>query len=84
MLITNEFHAYASVGTPWVAHALSRCTPIMYGWIASDSATHDATQFGDYICLVCILTFQILVHSDTTDVGLNRHRWGLPPWSSEF
>jgi hypothetical protein len=27
---------------------------------------------------------QVLVHSDPTDMGLNRHRWGLQPWSSEF
>jgi hypothetical protein len=27
---------------------------------------------------------QILVHSDPTDTGLNWHRRGLPPWSSEF
>jgi hypothetical protein len=27
---------------------------------------------------------QVLVHSDPTDVGLNRHRQGLPPWNSEF
>jgi hypothetical protein len=27
---------------------------------------------------------QVLLHSDPADAGLNRHRWGLPPWSSEF
>jgi hypothetical protein len=32
-------------GHPWVAHALSRCTPIRYGWIAFVSAKHDATKF---------------------------------------
>jgi hypothetical protein len=26
----------------------------------------------------------MLVHSDPTDMGLNRHRRGLPPWCSEF
>jgi hypothetical protein len=26
----------------------------------------------------------MLVHSDPTDMGLNRHRRGLPPWSSEY
>jgi hypothetical protein len=26
----------------------------------------------------------MLVHSDPTDTGLNRHRQGLPPWSSEI
>jgi hypothetical protein len=27
---------------------------------------------------------QVLVHQGSTDAGLNRHRWGLPPWSSKF
>jgi hypothetical protein len=27
---------------------------------------------------------QMLVHSDSTDAGLNRHRQRLPPWRSEF
>jgi hypothetical protein len=70
------FHAYASADTPWVAHTLSHCTPIRYGRIASVSAAHDATQFLDSVCPVCVSTFQILVHSDPTDAGLNQHRWG--------
>jgi hypothetical protein len=84
LTLVHIFHAYASVDTPWVAHALSHYTSVRYGRIASVSAAHDATQFGDSICPVCISTFQMLVHSDPTDVGLNRHRRGLPPWSSEF
>jgi hypothetical protein len=39
------FYAYASADTPWVAHALSHCTPLRYGRMASISVTHDATQF---------------------------------------
>jgi hypothetical protein len=78
------FHAYASADTPWVAHALSHCTPIRYGRIASVSVIHDATQFGDSIYPVCVSTFQMLVHLDPTDAGLNRHRRGLPPWSSKY
>jgi hypothetical protein len=77
-------HAYASADTPWVAHALSHYTPVRYGRIASISAAHDATQFGNSICPVCVSTFQMIVQQDSTDVGLNRHRWGLPPWSSEY
>jgi hypothetical protein len=43
-----------------VAHALSRYTPVRYGRIASVSVAHDATQFGDSICPVCISTFKCL------------------------
>jgi hypothetical protein len=84
LTLVHIFHMYASADTPWVAHALSHCTPVRYGRIAFISATHDATQFGDSICHVCVNTFQMLVHSDPTDGGLNRHRRGLPPWSSEY
>jgi hypothetical protein len=84
LTLVHVFHAYASVNTLWVAHALSHCTSVRYGRIASVSAAHNATQFGDSICPVCVSTFQMLVHSDPTDSGLNRHRRGLPPWSSEF
>jgi hypothetical protein len=47
LTLVHVIHAYALVDTPWVAHALSHCTPVRYGRIASISATHDATQFGD-------------------------------------
>jgi hypothetical protein len=84
LTLGHVFHAYALVNTPWVGHALSHCTLVMYGRIASISVAHDATQFGDSICPVCVNTFQMLVHSDPTDACLNRHRQGLPPWSSEY
>jgi hypothetical protein len=84
LTLVHVFHVYASVDTPWVAHALSHFTSVRYGRIASISAAHDATQFGDSICLVRISTFQKLVHSDPTDANLNRHRRGLPPQSSEY
>jgi hypothetical protein len=84
LTLVHVVHAYASADTAWVAHALSHCRPVRYGRIASISAAHDATQFEDSICPVCVSAFQMLVHSDLTDVGLNRHRRGLPPWSSEF
>jgi hypothetical protein len=45
LTLVHVFHAYASTDTPWVAHALSRFTSIMYGRIASVSAAHNATQF---------------------------------------
>jgi hypothetical protein len=84
LTLVHVFHAYASADTPWVAHALSRCTPVRYGRIASVSMAHDTTQFWDSICPVCVSTFQMLVHSEPTNAGLNWHRQGLPPWSSEF
>jgi hypothetical protein len=52
LTLVDIFHTYASADTPWVAHAISRCTPIRYGRIASVSATHNATQFGDSLCPV--------------------------------
>jgi hypothetical protein len=61
LTLVHVFHVYASVDTPWVAHALSHYTPVRYGRIASVSAAHDATQFGDSICPVCVSTIQILV-----------------------
>jgi hypothetical protein len=56
----HVFHVYASVDTPWVAHALSHFTSVRYGRIASVSAAHDATRFGDSICPVCVTTFKCL------------------------
>jgi hypothetical protein len=57
LTLVHVFHTYASADTLWVTHALSHCTPVMYGRITSVSAAHDATQFGDFICPVCISTF---------------------------
>jgi hypothetical protein len=79
LTLVHIFHAYASVDTSWVAHGLSHYTPIRYGRIASVSATHDTAQFGNSICPVCVSTIQLLVQQGSTDVGLNRHRRGLPP-----
>jgi hypothetical protein len=57
LTLVHIFHVYASADTPWVAHALSHYTSVWYGRIASISAAHDATQFGDSICPVCVSTF---------------------------
>jgi hypothetical protein len=84
LTLVHIFHTDASVDTPWVAHALSHHTSVRYGRIASISVAHNATQFRDSICPVCINIFQMLVHSDPADAGLKRHRRGLPPWSPEF
>jgi hypothetical protein len=64
LTLVHVIHAYASADTSWVAHALSHYTPIRYGRIASVSAAHDATQFGDFLCLV---------HSSACSFGPNRH-----------
>jgi hypothetical protein len=77
LTLLHVFHAYASADTPWVAHALSHYTPVRYGRIASVSVAHDATQFADSICPICIIIFQMLVHSGPTNAGLNRLRRGL-------
>jgi hypothetical protein len=45
LTLVHVFHAYASADTPWAAHALSHCTSVRYGRIASVSAAHEATQF---------------------------------------
>jgi hypothetical protein len=45
LTLVHILHVYASVDTPWVAHALSPCSPVRYGRIGSISATHGATQF---------------------------------------
>jgi hypothetical protein len=84
LTLVHIFHTYASMDTPWVAHALFHCTVVRYARIASASATHDATQFGDSIYPVCVSTFQMLVHSDPTNARLNQHRQRLSPWSSKF
>jgi hypothetical protein len=60
LTLVHVFHAYASMDTPWVAHALSQFTSIRNGGIASVSAAHDATHFEDSICLVCVSTFKCL------------------------
>jgi hypothetical protein len=78
------FHAYASADTSWVARTLSHYTSMKRGKVSSNSSIHEATQFGDFICPVCVSTFQMLVQQGSTDAGLNRHRRGLPPWSSEY
>jgi hypothetical protein len=65
-------------------HALSRCTPIRYGRIASVSATHRATQFvGPHkIPYVPVHNSNLLTRAKRS--VLNQHWQGLPPWGSEF
>jgi hypothetical protein len=60
LTLVHVCHTFASVDIPWVAYALCHCTSIRYGRIASISAAHDATKFGDSICPVCVSTFKCL------------------------
>jgi hypothetical protein len=54
------FHAYASADIPWVARTLSHFTSVKWGKALSNSLKHEATQFGDSICPVCVSTFKCL------------------------
>jgi hypothetical protein len=60
LTLVHAFHASALVDIPWVAHALSHCTTVRYGRIASVSVAHNTTMFGDSICPICISTFKCL------------------------
>jgi hypothetical protein len=84
LTLVHVFHAYASVDTPWVAHALSYCTPIRYGRIASVSAAHEATQFVERHKIPYAPVHNSNLVTRARRPVLNQHRQGLPPWSSEF
>jgi hypothetical protein len=72
-------HEYASADTPWVAHALSQCTPVRYGRIASVSAINEATQFAgpQEIPYVPVHNSNLLTGARRS--VLNQLRRGLPP-----
>jgi hypothetical protein len=84
LTLVHIFHTYASTATPWVTHALSHFTPVRYGRIASVSAAHEATQFAGRhkIPYAPVHNSNLLIRARRS--VLNRHRRGLPPWSSEF
>jgi hypothetical protein len=79
------FHTYASADTPWVARTLSHCTPVKYmvGCRPTQRPSKLLSLETPYITYAPVHN-QVLVHLDPTDASLNRHRWGLPPWSFEF
>jgi hypothetical protein len=57
---------------------------VKYNGVSSNSVTVDATKFvGPHKSCMRQYTTQCLLQHGTTDVVLNRHRRGLPPWSSE-
>jgi hypothetical protein len=80
----HVFHAYAMADAPWVAHALSRCTPVRYGRIASVSVTHETTQFAGPHKILYAPVHNSNFLTEAKWSVLNRHWWGLPSWSSEF
>jgi hypothetical protein len=84
LTLVHVFHTYASADTLWVAHALSHFTLIRYGRIASVSAVHEATQFAGphKIPYAPVHNLNLLIRARRS--VLNRHRRGLPPWSSKF
>jgi hypothetical protein len=84
LTLVHVFHAYASVDTPWVAHSLSNCTPVRYGRVASVSVAHEATQFAGPHKIPYAPVHNSSLLTRARRAVLNRHRWGLPPWSSEF
>jgi hypothetical protein len=84
LTLVHVFHAYALADTPLVAHALSHCTPIRYGRIASVSAAHGATQFAGPHKIPYAPVHNSNLLTGAKQSVLNRHRWGLPPRSYEF
>jgi hypothetical protein len=57
---------------------------VKYNGVSSNSAIIDATKFArPHKSHMRQYTTQCLLQQGTTDAVLNRHRRGLPPWSSE-
>jgi hypothetical protein len=84
LTLVHVFHTYASMDTPWVAHALSHFTPVRYGRIASVSVAHEATQFvGPHKIPFAPVHNSNLLIRDRWSI-LNLHRRGLPPWNPKF
>jgi hypothetical protein len=84
LTLVHVIHVFASSDTPWVTLALSHCTSIRYGRIAFVSAAHEGTQFvGPHKIPYSPVHNSNLLTGARRPV-FNRHRRGLPPWSSEF
>jgi hypothetical protein len=81
------FNVYASADTPWVAQKLSHCTLMKWGKVSSNPLTHEATNFGDSICPICVSTFKCLfIRAQSTwtltDIGEGYHL-GAPNFRSD-
>jgi hypothetical protein len=79
LTLVHVFHTYASMDTPWVAHALSHFTPVRYGRIPSVSVAHEATQFAGSHKIPYVLVHNLNLLIGARRSVLNRHRRGLPP-----
>jgi hypothetical protein len=84
LTLVHIFHAYASADTPWTAHALSRVSPVRYGRVSSNSATVEASKFTRPHKILYTLVHNSNLLTKARRSVVNRHRRGLPPWSSEF
>jgi hypothetical protein len=84
LTLVHVFHAYASMDTPWTAHALSRVSPMRYGRVSSNSATDEASKFAGphKITYAPVHNSNLLI--EVRRSVLNWHRRRLPHWSSEF
>jgi hypothetical protein len=81
------FYSYASTDTPWVARTLSHCTHVKWGKVSYNPSTHEATKFGDSICLVFVSTFKCLFiraqpTQALTDIGRG-YQLGAPNFRSD-
>jgi hypothetical protein len=88
---SSRAHCTLVPSSTWKPRRLSMGGPntipmssMKYSGESSNSATVDATKFvGPHKSRMCQYTTQCLLQQGTTDAVLNRHRRGLPPWSSE-
>jgi hypothetical protein len=77
------FHAYALADTPWVARTLSHYISVKRGKLSSNSSTHELLSLGISYVPYAPVHFNCC-STGLNRRGLNRHRCGLPPWSSEY
>jgi hypothetical protein len=84
LTLAHIFHMYVSSDKPWMAHAVSRRTPVRYGRVAFVLATHEDTQFtGPHKIPYAPVHNSNLLTGARRSV-LNQLRRELPPSSSEF
>jgi hypothetical protein len=84
LTLVHVFHAIYTLDYPWVSHALSLLSSKRYGRVSSNSATEEATQFGDPKKSHMRQSIIKGCSFGPNRADRNRHRRGLPPWSSEF
>jgi hypothetical protein len=77
LTLVHVFHAYASADTSWLAHALSQCTPVRYGRIASSQRHMTLLNLRIPYVSYAPVHNKVLVHSDPTDTGGGYHLGAL-------